>query len=284
MKNIASFEEKLKEWASDFYSAEPLGEAFRYALLGGGKRVRPLLTLLSYKACGGISPEKVWKTALAVEMIHTYSLIHDDLPAMDDDDMRRGRPSLHKQYDEATAILVGDALLTDAFLVLTQMDLAPSVQSQLVRELATAAGSLGMVRGQALDMHWTNRSGGSWEDLQKVHRDKTGKLIAASCAMGAWCATENVETVEKMRDFGLKVGLAFQAVDDWLDTQSHIGKTTGKDKEQGKLTHLSCHGAVSAAEYAQQCTQSAKDCLSGFDTQTVLPLQNFIGELVERSY
>ena len=227
-----------------------LEEAMRYSLLAGGKRLRPILCLWTCDAAmrgrgSGDAPERneaVWKAALALEMLHTYSLIHDDLPAMDDDDLRRGQPSCHRRFDEATAILAGDALQTEAFDLLSQID-DPRLSRECTRRLARASGRWGMVAGQQWDIDTT---GGaldltlSYEQIFKlIHRLKTGALIGVSMALGAACAGLEPSEVDRVEEGGRLLGEVFQIVDDLLDETSsteELGKSAGKDREQGKLT------------------------------------------------
>lgn len=243
-----TFEKAFHEHVDEFYRGdEKLQEACRYALEGQGKRIRPLLLLLSYQL---FSQE--WKRALpsaiAVEMVHTYSLVHDDLPLMDDDDLRRGRPTVHKKFDEATALLVGDALLSDAFAILAHTHAHSGIIVAMLRELSSAIGGRGMVLGQSLDLFWTAKAGYSYEDLLSIHQNKTGKLFAASCALGALAAGADGKDVSALREFGLELGLVFQILDDLLDEQEGTGKSAGKDRESGKLTFLTLMDRVSAQE------------------------------------
>ncbi|MCB9673204.1 MAG: polyprenyl synthetase family protein [Alphaproteobacteria bacterium] len=188
----------------------------RYPLFGGGKRIRPLLVLAAFEAVRDGSPDAVLPAAAAVELVHTYSLVHDDLPCMDDDDERRGRPTVHRAFDEATAVLAGDALLTEAFRVLATAPLPADVRIHLVEELATAAGYLGMVGGQAADV----TLGASIHDpavLERLHRLKTGALLRASVRMGGRAAGATVQQLDALTAYGDHVGLAFQLADDVLD-------------------------------------------------------------------
>lgn len=201
--------------------------------------------------------------AMALEMVHAYSLVHDDLPCMDDDSMRRGRKTAHIMFDEPLALLAGDGLLTDAFGILTQdavrwdsvEDLR--VASQMVAELSQACGSRGMVWGQALDLFWTARDGAVLSDLIDIHSTKTAWLLGASCALGAIAAQAPVDTVDRMRLFGRYVGLAFQIVDDLIDCSEATGKTAGKDAQVGKVTYLKILGADRARQIASDLTASA---------------------------
>jgi geranylgeranyl pyrophosphate synthase len=278
----ARFDEAFAAEVARRYAGDgALETACRYALEGGGKRVRPLVCLLAAQAFGG-SVEGALPAAIALEMAHTYSLVHDDLPCMDDDDLRRGRPTVHKVFGEATALLVGDALLTDAFAVVADapgLDAARRVA--LVRELASAAGGRGMVRGQALDLHWTARAGATAVDLDEVHALKTGRLLGAAAAMGAVSAGAEASASAAFRRFGALVGLAFQIRDDLLDERGGTGKSPGKDREQGKLTYLAVMSAPEAARAAARVTDEARGAIAGVGADTE-PLVAFATELLER--
>lgn len=229
-------------------------EALRYPVFGGGKRVRPLLTLAAARALLG--PEATltaaYHAAWAVELIHTYSLVHDDLPAMDDDDMRRGRPTVHRAYDEATAILTGDALLTDAFRLLTEADLPPHHIVDMVRRLTDAAGHKGMIGGQVADIRWSMAPGGL-DALTALHAGKTGALIRCAVELGAVCAHANDETLTRLADYGRLVGMAFQLADDVLDAEEDEGddgppsfvKLLGEE-ETTRRAHQMAHQAIDA--------------------------------------
>lgn len=219
-------------------------DAIRYCLLAPGKRIRPILTLLACQACGGHRANAL-PAALAVEMIHTYSLIHDDLPAMDDDDLRRGQPTCHKAFDEATAILAGDALLTEAFHVLSEIQPAP-VAVKCIRLLSEAAGLFGMVGGQMDDLLQEVKPDGTLEQLRSIHCRKTGALLRAAILLGAQIglketvAPEREARYQALDHYARELGLAFQIADDLLDvesTASALGKSTQKDARHGKLTY-----------------------------------------------
>ncbi|MGL4461573.1 MAG: polyprenyl synthetase family protein [Planctomycetia bacterium] len=241
-----------------------LREAMRYSTFAGGKRLRPLLVLLAADACLG-ALDAALPAACAVEMVHTYSLIHDDLPAMDDDDFRRGLPTCHKQFDEATAILAGDALLTLAFEALT--DVRPSaVGLQCVRVLAAASGSVGMVGGQVEDLR-AAEAPATLERLQSVHERKTGRLLAASLEMGALAAGATDAQRDALLHYGRKVGLAFQIADDLLDVvgdAAKLGKGVGKDHAAGKLTYPGLLGIDESRRQARELVQAACDHLRPF--------------------
>ncbi len=216
---------------------EPLREAIRYSLLAPGKRLRPTLVLFAAEACGS-SWEAAMPAACAVEMIHTYSLVHDDLPAMDDDDLRRGRPTCHKAFGEAMAILAGDAMLAMAFEVLAKDVQPPEVAARCCAALAEAAGPTALVGGQAddLDLQFTE---GNAITLEHIHARKTGAMFLVSLRLGGYVAGADAESQIALERFGRKIGLAFQIADDLLDVEgdeSELGKRVGKDSNHGKLT------------------------------------------------
>ncbi|CAG2148116.1 Farnesyl diphosphate synthase [Cupriavidus yeoncheonensis] len=243
-----------------------LHEAMRYAVLGGGKRVRPLLVHAAGDVTGA-SAEACDAAACAVEMIHAYSLVHDDMPCMDDDDLRRGRPTVHKAYDEATALLVGDALQTQAFIVLARAQaVPPEARLKLVAELAVASGSVGMAGGQAIDLQNVGKAM-SREALEAMHRMKTGALLRASVRMGALCGEIDAQGLAALDRYAAAVGLAFQVVDDILDVTADtatLGKTAGKDAAHDKPTYVSLMGLEAARALAAELRQSAHDALAGF--------------------
>ena len=225
-----------------------LSEAMRYSVVNGGKRIRPILVYLTAEALGA-DLSLADKPATALELIHAYSLVHDDLPAMDDDDFRRGKPSCHKQYDEATAILAGDALQTLAFQVIADADkLSPTIKIALISDLAKAVGVDGMVSGQALDLSHENNDV-DLKELKHMHDLKTGALITTSVRFGGLVAEADKTTLALITDFGKALGLAFQIRDDILDAtgnDSDIGKPTGSDEERGKSTYVTTLGLKEA--------------------------------------
>lgn len=249
-----------------------LHEAMRYACLNGGKRVRAMLTYASGSALGG-RLDDLDAPAAAVEMIHAYSLVHDDLPAMDDDDLRRGRPTCHVAYDEATAILVGDALQSRAFEILTttESDLSYERRARMVSVLAAAAGSTGMVGGQALDMAGEHRSLGL-EELRGIHRAKTGALITAAVVLGALGSPDAApSTVAAFERFGREIGTAFQIVDDVLDETSDtrtLGKRAGSDRDAGKSTYPAAIGLKESRRLVRQHSDNAREALQGIGGNT----------------
>jgi farnesyl diphosphate synthase len=244
-----------------------LHEAMRYAVLGGGKRVRPLLVHAAGELTGA-RPEALEAASAALEMIHVYSLVHDDMPCMDDDDLRRGKPTVHVQYDEATALLVGDALQSQAFVVLTdETALDTRAQASLVRELAVASGSLGMAGGQAIDLASVGRTL-TRPQLETMHRMKTGALLRASVRMGALAgAAPDAKAMAALDAYAAAVGLAFQVVDDILDVTTDsatLGKTAGKDAKDGKPTYVSIIGLDASRALAAQLRRDAHDALAPF--------------------
>ncbi len=236
-----------------------LRDSMKYSVAAGGKRLRPLLTLMACEACGG-SVEAALPAAAAIEMIHTYSLIHDDLPAMDNDDFRRGLPTNHKQFDEATAILAGDGLLTLAFEVIAQHVQPAQVAASCVLDLANAAGPEGMVGGQMADLQGENSGLESLEQLEAIHLRKTGRLLRSALTMGARIAQADPQTLDSLDHFGKCVGLAFQITDDLLDTTgdaTKMGKAVRKDAALGKLTYPGLLGLAESRRRAEQLVDEA---------------------------
>ena len=241
-----------------------LGRAMGYSLMAGGKRLRPVLCLLAAEACGG-DVDAALPAACALEMVHTYSLIHDDLPAMDDDDLRRGRPTCHKAFDEATAILAGDGLLTLAFEVVARHVHPATAAAGCVRVLAEAAGPEGMVAGQMADLEAEGRDDASLEALEAIHRRKTGALLRASLRMGAIVAGADETRVRALDTYGRAVGLAFQIVDDLLDVQgdeAKLGKRVNKDSQLGKWTYPGLLGIEGSRRRARQLAEEAVEALA----------------------
>ncbi|MEK7230446.1 MAG: farnesyl diphosphate synthase [Pseudomonadota bacterium] len=250
-----------------------LHQAMRYAALGGGKRVRPLLAF----AAGEITHADAGRVAVAgaaVELIHAYSLVHDDLPCMDDDVLRRGKPTCHIEFDEATALLVGDALQSLAFQLLAEFRLAddPSAQLEMVRLLAAAAGSRGMAGGQAIDLAAVGATL-SLPELEFMHIHKTGALIRAATLLGARCgAALDAAELAQLDRFAKCIGLAFQVVDDVLDTDATtatLGKTAGKDAQHNKPTYVSVLGVAEARELAGELRRDALAALDGFGARAL---------------
>ena len=278
-------EEHLRDCVADPGTPERLREAMLYSLLAGGKRLRPVLCLTTASLFGA-DPKDVLPFACGIEMVHTYSLIHDDLPAMDDDDLRRGRPSNHKAFDEATAILAGDALQSDAFLCMTSCPLPADRVLRAVHEFAAAAGSFGMAGGQELDMIATGRRI-SLEDLRHLHALKTGAILRASVTCGAILAGADSASLEKLGVFGAELGVAFQIADDILDVVSDtatLGKPAGSDEEEDKNTYPALVGLDRSRALARQHADSAiaaiRD-LSGGDADFLRGLAVFTVERVK---
>ncbi len=260
-----------------------LVEAIRYAVLGGGKMLRPQLAIRACEAAGG-EAEAAIGPAAALELIHAFSLVHDDLPAMDDDDLRRGRPTLHIHAGEAMAILAGDAMMSLAFEIICECDFDEPRRASVVMELA--AGTTAMIGGQVYDT-----LGGFPEELSEIdrlkliHRNKTGALIRAACRMGGICAGANDEVMEALTQYGEASGLMFQVVDDLLDvTQSaeHIGKATGKDAEAGKLTFPGLLGIEGTRAEVDRCQQRAIDALRPLGPAAE-PLRELCGYMAKRT-
>lgn len=241
-----------------------LGDAMRYAVLDGGKRLRPLLVFAASESVGG-QGEAALRAACAVELIHAYSLVHDDLPCMDNDVLRRGKPTVHVKFGEADALLAGDALQALAFELLTPEgeDIAPAVQARLCRLLARAAGSQGMAGGQAIDLASVGRALDETR-LREMHRLKTGALLQGSVEMGAACGAIDAEGLGALRAYGAAIGLAFQVVDDILDVTADsqtLGKTAGKDAAADKPTYVSLLGLDGARSQARELLAQALDAL-----------------------
>ncbi len=261
-----------------------LYRAMRYSALGGGKRLRPFLVTQT-AGLFGVESRRALRTGAAVELIHSYSLIHDDLPAMDDDDLRRGQPSCHVAFDEATAILAGDALLTLAFEVLSDPETHADAAARcdLVRALARAAGGIGMVGGQVIDLESENMIADA-ALITRLERMKTGALIAFSCEAGAILAKASAEDRGLLREFGFELGLAFQIVDDLLDVEGNetaLGKAVGKDAAAGKATVVSTLGVDGARREARAVVDRAEFRLAPFGPAAE-PLRAFCGHVLNR--
>ena len=259
-------------------------DAMDHSLRAGGKRIRPALVYGFCKACGG-SEETADAAASAIEMIHTFSLIHDDLPAMDDDDFRRGQPSCHKAFGEAAAILAGDALAILPFAVIADDEMLPAqAKVKLISALAKAAGRDGMIGGQIIDMENEQRTDVDEENLRNMYRHKTGELISVSCVMGCICAGVTDEgKLSAAADYGYKLGLAFQIVDDILDvtsTTEELGKPVGSDEEENKTTFVTLYGVEKAQEIADSITAEALGCLEVFGGDAFL--KELTGMLLKR--
>lgn len=269
----AALESYLDSWEG---APEKLDEAIRYSLFAGGKRLRPALVLEAARVVGG-DESTAMHAACGLEMIHTYSLVHDDLPAMDDDDLRRGKPTSHKRYDEATAILVGDALLTMAFDATAQTG-----NVDVIREIARAAGLAGMVGGQYLDLASEGKAVGL-DELQHLHRCKTGALIRVSLRCGAMLADATEEHLKALTDYGECIGLAFQIADDILDVEgdeASLGKPVGSDEANAKSTYPALLGLEKAKALSNEAANQAVVFLEVFgpEADTLRALARYIVE------
>lgn len=259
---------------------ETIHRAMRYSVFAGGKRIRPILCLEAARAVAGADPAGIYDVACSLELIHTYSLIHDDLPALDNDDLRRGRPTSHKVFGEAMAILAGDALLTFAFEVL-----ARAASAALVAELARAAGTVGgMIAGQVHDLEG-EKMAPSAELLERIHRAKTGALLRCALRLGAMHAGASPAQLEALSRYGEHIGLAFQIVDDILDvtqTSEQLGKTAGKDAAQHKITFPAVYGLEESRRMAARERELAHEALAPFG-DAALRLRQLADLIVERS-
>jgi geranylgeranyl diphosphate synthase type II len=259
---------------------EIIHRAMRYSLFAGGKRIRPILALASARAVAGEPPPGTEAVACSLELVHTYSLIHDDLPALDNDDLRRGRPTCHKVFGEAMAILAGDALLTLAFEVLGRVG-----EAALVLELARAAGtSGGMIGGQVFDLEGESKPP-SAALLEQIHRAKTGALLRASVRLGAIHAGASAEELADLSRYGEHIGLAFQIVDDLLDveqTSEALGKTAGKDAAQQKITFPAVYGLAESRRLAEEQRQAARQAVAGFGSRSTV-LCELADRIVQRT-
>ena len=264
-----------------------LHAAMRYSVLEGGKRVRPLLAFAAGELAGA-EVQRVDMVAAAVEMIHAYSLVHDDMPCMDDDVLRRGKPTCHVEFDEATALLVGDSLQSLAFQLLSEHTLSddPLIQLQMVKMLAVASGSRGMAGGQAFDLDSVGKQL-NVPELEFMHIHKTGALIRAAILLGAHCGNKlNTEQVNQLDHFGKCVGLAFQVVDDVLDAEADtatLGKTAGKDADNDKPTYVTLLGVTQAKKMSADLHAEAMDSLSAFGA-SALRLRELADFIVIRKY
>jgi geranylgeranyl diphosphate synthase type II len=262
-----------------------LTDAMKYSLMAGGKRLRPILAIWSAQACGATA-EAALPVAVALEMIHTYSLIHDDLPAMDDDDLRRGMPTCHKAFDEATAILAGDGLLTLAFEVIARDQKPVEVVPECIRILAKAAGPEGMVAGQMADLEAEDRTDANLAELEMIHRRKTGALLCGALQLGATVAQASAQQKAALEEYGWAVGLAFQVVDDLLDAtgdEAKMGKRVGKDSGLGKWTYPGLMGIDASRAYARGLAEKATSALNIFDGRADC-LRALAHQIVERDH
>ncbi|MFN2363543.1 MAG: polyprenyl synthetase family protein [Halarsenatibacteraceae bacterium] len=261
-----------------------LQESMEYSLLSGGKRVRPILTLLTARLLNG--DERAARLAgSALELIHTYSLIHDDLPAMDDDDLRRGKPTNHLVYGEGMAILAGDGLLTYAFNILTDLDLDAVKKCELVKLMAESAGPNGMVAGQVLDLKAENESV-NLEDLKKIHRAKTGALFNAAVLAGVYCSEYTNKELNALEIYAEQLGLTFQITDDILDVTGDtelLGKEVGQDNERGKSTYPALIGLEESKKEAEMAVNKGLEALDIFDEDADI-LRELLKFILERQY
>ncbi|MDB5742908.1 MAG: farnesyl-diphosphate synthase [Polaromonas sp.] len=289
-RQLAAIEQALSGWVAspaDTPALAGLGDAMRYAVLDGGKRLRPLLVMAACEAVGG-NQQAALRAACAVELIHAYSLVHDDMPCMDNDVLRRGKPTVHVRFGEAQALLAGDALQALAFELLTPDDesVTPLIQAQLCRLLAQAAGFQGMAGGQAIDLASVGLPLTSTQ-LHEMHRLKTGTLLQASVMMGAACGSASCDALKALHDYGAAIGLAFQVVDDILDVTADaatLGKTAGKDAAQDKPTFVSLMGLQPSMAYAQQLLAQALSSLEASRLDNTLALRALADMLVNRQY
>lgn len=279
---IADIDDGLRKYA-DFGPGCPahLAAAIQHSLLAPGKRLRPLLVLLTANACD-CPVERALPAACAVEMIHTYSLIHDDLPAMDDDEIRRGLPTCHVAFSEATAILAGDALQARAFEILATDIKPPSVAVTCCRELAHTAGAAQLVGGQADDLHAEKRAGDA-ALLDAIHRRKTGAMFVVSARLGGIVAQTSTTKLQALSEYGRNLGLAFQIVDDLLDEQgeeSTLGKRTRKDAQRGKTTYPGLYGVEASRQRSIQLIDSACSALTPFgpEAKELENLARYVGQ------
>ena len=265
-KNAQFINYILQQILSSQQIKDDLKEAMRYTLFAPGKRIRSALVLWCCEVIKGQVNRNAEIAAAAVEMVHTYSLIHDDLPAMDNDDLRRGIPTCHKTFNEATAILTGDALLTLAFEILAKEIDQPAIAVRLIGELAQAAGPAGMIAGQMADLN-AERKGGDEKILEYIHINKTAKMFRCAAAMGAICGGAEKKEYERLCEYGLKVGLGFQIADDILDVSAsseQLGKTAGKDAKAAKCTYPAVVGMKKAKELGRRLADDAVAVLKPF--------------------
>ena len=281
----ALVENRLATIFADRAAPDHLVASMEYSLMAGGKRLRPVLCLAWAEMVGGRAADML-DFACAIECIHTYSLIHDDLPAMDDDDLRRGKPSNHRQFDEATAILAGDGLLTEAFTLASALKLPAERILQAIFHLSTAAGPRGMVGGQVLDMDLTGK-GANLEQLRRMHAMKTGALIESSCVTGCILGGGDDDARARASEYGRAVGLAFQVTDDILDVvgdTAALGKPAGSDEAQGKSTYPALLGIDKSRALARESVDQALGALAGFQHPRADFLRAVAGYILDRTH
>lgn len=284
-------ERALKDYLENNNPAvENIFEAARYSLLAGGKRLRPILCIAAWDALGGDSSyEDVLPAACAIEMIHTYSLIHDDLPAMDNDDLRRGVATNHRVFGEGMAVLAGDALLTESFALLSSPAVMRGIDAsrrlEVISLIASSAGMNGMIAGQVIDMKAEGQTM-NLSDLQRLHMLKTGVLIEASLEAGGILAGGDKKAIRALTDYGRGIGLSFQIIDDLLNVEGDkaiLGKSTGSDVRRRKVTYPSLIGCEASRELADRITAKALAALSGFDDRAE-PLRKIASYITTRKY
>lgn len=292
LKSYLSEKKAIVDRALEIYIPEPEGpasdliKAMKYSLFAGGKRLRPILCLAGTEAVGGTETDCL-AVACALELIHTYSLIHDDLPMMDDDDLRRGKPTSHKVFGEAVALLAGDGLLTEAFNLMTRTDLtkdvAPQVMLKVISLISRASGYNGMVGGQVVDIQ-SERKSLDFPLVEFIHTHKTGALITASVTSGAMLGRGDESQVRAITSYGRKIGLAFQVSDDILDIEGDsniMGKKVGADQEKGKITYPSVLGLKKSKEIQSELVEEAIESLRIFD-HAAEPLRRIALYIIER--
>ena len=287
-QQLGRVEQALSDWVGRD-APHALGEAMRYAVLDGGKRLRPLLVLAACEATDGLQSAAL-RAACAVELVHAYSLVHDDMPCMDNDVLRRGKPTVHVAYGEASALLAGDALQALAFELLTpdasEEDIPSAMQATLCRLLARAAGSHGMAGGQAIDLASVGVAL-TRPELQRMHALKTGALLQASVVMGAACSNASSATHTALQQYGAAIGLAFQVVDDILDVTADsqtLGKTAGKDAANDKPTYVSLLGLDASRTYARQLHEEAVQALQASGLERTDTLRALADLVIERAF
>ena len=288
--HLARVEQALSDWV-DASAPAGLGEAMRYAVLEGGKRLRPLLVLAAAEAVGAGAHDAALRAACAMELIHAYSLVHDDMPCMDNDVLRRGKPTVHVQFGEAQALLAGDALQTLAFELLTPQDgsVSADVQARCAGLLARASGYWGMAGGQAIDLASVGRQL-TEDQLRQMHRLKTGALLLCSVQLGAACGpVVSTQVQDALVRFGQALGLAFQVVDDILDVTADsttLGKTAGKDAAADKPTYVALMGLEAAQRHADELAQQALQALAdtGLDEALLQPMRALAAMVVQRQH
>jgi geranylgeranyl diphosphate synthase type II len=292
--NLAIFLQERKELLESYLNealqekneASLLWQAMKYSSLNGGKRLRGILCLASYEAFGNKDLTKVLPIAAGIECIHAMSLVHDDLPCMDDDVLRRGKPTCHVAFDEATALLAGDALLVEGISLCLKSDLKAEIVKQVVSEITHAVGAHGMTGGQMIDLHNTNRENVSLAELEKMHELKTGAFLQASVLVGGIAAEAKTNELDALKTYAKKIGLAFQIVDDLLDLESDsetLGKTSGKDQAQNKATYPKLLGIQESKLKAQTLIQEAKDSLREANINFE-PLSQIADYIIQRNY